>query len=141
MELKKREKDIERIIEKWSKLSDIQTKLSTSSSGLTFRCGNADAGTGSEVLGKGNGYLEIALEQAESARASLADETIALQRLIMNVANRLQSVLHELRCLISPCVEEVRLQPQASNSLLTLVLARNNIAQRIVLPRTSQRGQ
>ncbi|OJA18318.1 hypothetical protein AZE42_02805 [Rhizopogon vesiculosus] len=105
-ELKKREKDIERIIEKWSKLSEIQTKLSTSSSGLTFRCGNADVGSRSETLGKGKGYLEIALEQAESARASLTDETMALQRLAVSVANRLQSVLHELRNLISPCDEE-----------------------------------
>jgi hypothetical protein len=106
-ELKKREKDIERIMEKWSKISDIQTKLSTSPSGLTFRCGNADVGNGSETLGKGKGYLEIALDQAESARASLTDETITLQRLVVSVANRLQSVLHELRCLISPCDEEV----------------------------------
>ncbi|KIK35209.1 hypothetical protein CY34DRAFT_812336 [Suillus luteus UH-Slu-Lm8-n1] len=105
-EIKKKEKEVERIIEKWSKLSDVQTKLSTSSSGLTFRCGNADVVSGSETLGKGKGYLEIALEQAESARASLADETLALQRLVVNVANRLQSVLHELRCLVSPCDEE-----------------------------------
>ncbi|KAG1737211.1 Afadin and alpha-actinin-binding-domain-containing protein [Suillus lakei] len=105
-EIKKKEKDVERIIEKWSKLSDMQTKLSTSSSGLTFRCGNADVVNGFETLGKGKGYLEIALEQAESARASLTDETLALQRLVVNVANRLQSVLHELRCLVSPCDEE-----------------------------------
>ncbi|KAG2103085.1 Afadin and alpha-actinin-binding-domain-containing protein [Suillus discolor] len=105
-EIKKKEKDVERIIEKWSKLSDMQTKLSTSSSGLTFRCGNADVVSGSETLGKGKGYLEIALEQAESARATLADETLALQRLVVNVANRLQSVLHELQCLVSPCDEE-----------------------------------
>ncbi|KAG1735884.1 Afadin and alpha-actinin-binding-domain-containing protein [Suillus paluster] len=105
-EIKKKEKDVERIIEKWSKLSDMQTKLSISSSGLTFRCGNADVVSGSETLGKGKGYLEIALDQAESARASLADEALALQRLVVSVANRLQSVLHELRCLISPCDEE-----------------------------------
>ncbi|KAG2144348.1 Afadin and alpha-actinin-binding-domain-containing protein [Suillus clintonianus] len=105
-EIKKKEKDVERIIEKWSKLSDMQTKLSTSSSGLTFRCGNADVVSGSETLGKGKGYLEIALEQAETARASLADETLTLQRLVVNVANRLQSVLHELRYLFSPCDEE-----------------------------------
>ncbi|KAG2137581.1 Afadin and alpha-actinin-binding-domain-containing protein [Suillus bovinus] len=105
-EIKKKEKDVERIIEKWSKLSDMQTKLTTTSSGLTFRCGNADVVSGSETLGKGKGYLEIALEQAESARASLADETLALQRLVVNVANRLQSVLHELQCLVSPCDEE-----------------------------------
>ena len=106
-ELKKKEKDIERITEKWSKLSDMQVRLSTSSSGLTFRCGNADVGSGSETLGKGKGYLEIALEQAESARASLSDETIALQRLVLSAANRLQSVLYELQCLTSPCDEEV----------------------------------
>ncbi|KAG1857327.1 Afadin and alpha-actinin-binding-domain-containing protein [Suillus subalutaceus] len=105
-EIKKKEKEVERVIEKWSKLSDTQTKLSTLSSGLTFRCGNADVVSGSETLGKGKGYLEIALEQAESARASLADETLVLQRLVVNVANRLQSVLHELRCLVSPCNEE-----------------------------------
>jgi hypothetical protein len=53
-EIKKKEKEVERVI------SDMQTKLSTSSSGLTCRCGNADVASGSETLGKGKGYLEIA---------------------------------------------------------------------------------
>ncbi|KAG2345803.1 hypothetical protein BDR05DRAFT_988455 [Suillus weaverae] len=149
-EIKKKEKDVERIIEKWSKLSDMQTKLSTSSSGLTFRCGNADVVSGSETLGKGKGYLEIALEQAESARASLADETLALQRLVVNVANRLQSVLHELRCLVSPCDEEPSIithsvlfpltHPNAANDKLSTLFSSAHSVLDDISERLSQRA-
>ncbi|KAG1774155.1 Afadin and alpha-actinin-binding-domain-containing protein [Suillus placidus] len=149
-EIKKKEKDVERIIEKWSKLSDMQTKLSTSSSGLTFRCGNADCGERVRNPRQGEGYLEIALEQAESARASLADETLALQRLVVNVANRLQSVLHELQCLVSPCDEETSLltcpvlfpltHPHAANDKLSTLFSSAHSVLDDISERLSQRA-
>ncbi|KAG1850913.1 Afadin and alpha-actinin-binding-domain-containing protein [Suillus subluteus] len=145
-----RSKEVERVIEKWSKLSDMQTKLSTLSSGLTFRCGNADVVSGSETLGKGKGYLEIALEQAESARASLSDETLVLQRLVVNVANRLQSVLHELRCLVSPCDEEPAIithsvlfplaHPNAANDKLSTLFSSAHSVLDDISERLSQRA-
>ncbi|KAG2363148.1 Afadin and alpha-actinin-binding-domain-containing protein [Suillus spraguei] len=122
-EIKKKEKEVER---------------------LTFRCGNADVVSGSEILGKGKGYLEIALEQAESTRALLADETLALQRLVVNVANRLQSVLHELRCLASPYDEEVVLfplaHPNAANDKLSTLFSSVHSALDSISERLSQRA-
>ncbi|KAG1812890.1 Afadin and alpha-actinin-binding-domain-containing protein [Suillus subaureus] len=147
-EIKKKEKEVERVMEKWSKLSDMQTKLSTLTSGLTFRCGNADVVSGSETLGKRKGYLEIALEQAESARASLADETLVLQRLVVNVANRLQSVLHELRCLASPsqtspltCPVLFPLaHPNAANDKLSTLFSSAHSVLDVISERLSQRA-
>ncbi|KIJ65501.1 hypothetical protein HYDPIDRAFT_174941 [Hydnomerulius pinastri MD-312] len=105
-ELKKKEKDLERMVEKWSKLADSQTKLSTASAGMSIRGANAEPSLGSEMVGKGKGYLEVALEHAESSRAELLDETTRLRRLILVSANRLQSLIHEIRMLASIKSEE-----------------------------------
>lgn len=98
-ELKKKEKEIERIMEKWQKMSDIQAKLTSAPSGM--RCLNAAVVEGTEVVGKGQGYLEIALEQAEQARSNLSDDNLFLRKLLVRSINELQSILHHARCLIS----------------------------------------
>ncbi|KAF9233476.1 Afadin and alpha-actinin-binding-domain-containing protein [Melanogaster broomeanus] len=100
-ELKKKEKDIERMVEKWSKLADCQTKLSMTSAGITIQGANAEVASGSEIVGRGKGLLEVALEHAESSRAELLDETTRLRRLILMSANRLQTMVHEIRMLAS----------------------------------------
>ncbi|KAF9224074.1 hypothetical protein BS17DRAFT_880114 [Gyrodon lividus] len=105
-ELKKKEKDIERMIEKWTKVADCQTKLSTTSAGMTIRGANAEVVSGSEIVGKGKGFLEVALEHAESSRVELLDETTRLRRLVLVSANRLQSMIHEIRTLASIKSEE-----------------------------------
>ncbi|KAF8972768.1 Afadin and alpha-actinin-binding-domain-containing protein [Flammula alnicola] len=97
-ELKKKEKDIERTLEKWQKLADAQSKVSAASSGL--RCANVAVVEGTEILGKGQGFLEIALEQAEQARSHLGDENLLLRKLVLRAVNEMQSILHKARCLL-----------------------------------------
>ena len=113
-ELRKREKEIERMVEKWTKLVDSQTKSSTASPGMVIRGANAEVVSGMELLGKGKGYLEVALEHAESSRKELLDETTRLRRLILVTANRLQSMIHEIRILASIKSEEVSFSHSSS---------------------------
>ncbi|KAH9479231.1 hypothetical protein JR316_0007819 [Psilocybe cubensis] len=99
-ELKKKEKEVERILDKWQKISDAQAKLTAAPSGIV-RCLNAAVVEGSEVFGKGQGYLEIALEQAEQARSSLSDDNLFLRKVLVRAVNELQSIIHHARCLIA----------------------------------------
>jgi len=81
-ELKKRDKDIEKMVDRWSKLSDLQLKLGPiGGSGMKVHGANAVVveNSGAEVGGKGEGYLEIALEQAEAARRELYEENGVLR--------------------------------------------------------------
>lgn len=116
-EIKKKEKEVERVVEKWTKLVDSQAKSSTSSPGIVFRGANADVVSGMELLGKGKGYLEVALEHAETSRTELLDETTRLRRLILVSANRLQSMLHEIRVLASIKSEEVSFFHRSSTEI------------------------
>ena len=98
-ELKKKEKDTDRISEKWQKLADSQAKLSVLPSGM--RCPNIAVVEGSEILGrKCQGFLEIALEEAEQARASLGVETVHLRKLVLSTVNEVQSILHQAQTLL-----------------------------------------
>ena len=98
-ELKKKEKDAERMTEKWQKMADSQAKLSVVPSGM--RCANVAVVDGSEILGrKCQGYLEIALEEAEQARTSLGNETLHLRKLLLSTVNDLQSMLHQTQTLL-----------------------------------------
>lgn len=94
------------MVDKWTKLVDSQTKSSTLSPGMVIRGANAEVTSGMELLGKGKGYLEVALEHAESSRTELLDETTRLRRLILVSANRLQSLIHQIRILASIKSEE-----------------------------------
>lgn len=94
------------MVDKWTKLSDSQAKSPTASPGMVIRGANAEISSGMELIGKGKGYLEVALEHAESSRTELLDETTRLRRLILVAANRLQSMIHEIRVLASIKLEE-----------------------------------
>ncbi|KAJ7255423.1 Afadin and alpha-actinin-binding-domain-containing protein [Mycena haematopus] len=94
-ELKKKEKEVERIVERWGKLADMQAKLSTASSGLT--CANLKVVVGTEVLGKGPELVELALEQAEDARLQLSQENTRLRGLLLGAVNEAQSMLYLAR--------------------------------------------
>jgi hypothetical protein len=95
-ELKKKEKEVERMAERWGKLADMQAKLSTTaSSGL--RCLNLRVVDGTEVLGKGPGLEELALEQAEEARQRLSQDNIRLKGLLLRAVNEAQSMLYQAR--------------------------------------------
>ena len=96
-EIKKVEKEKERMVERWSKLSDAQLKAGSLRAGLT--CANLDVVEASDVQlrGKGQGFLDVALEQAESARQELYEQNRKLRGSLLSAANQLQSVLHAAR--------------------------------------------
>jgi flagellar capping protein FliD len=107
-ELKKKEVQVERLQEKWSKLADNQTKLGGLRSGIT--CANLAVVEASAVMmhGKGQGYLDIALEHAEKARAELIVETTDLRRTVVYGVNSSQRIASEIRAiLINEPAEEV----------------------------------
>ncbi|KAI8996403.1 hypothetical protein BD414DRAFT_199770 [Trametes punicea] len=101
-EIKKLEKEKERMVERWSKLSDAQLKAGTLHAGFT--CANLDVVDASDVqlLGKGQGFLDVALEQAEDARKELLEQNRKLRALLMSAANELQSVSHAVRTVGEP---------------------------------------
>ncbi|KAJ7117721.1 Afadin and alpha-actinin-binding-domain-containing protein [Mycena epipterygia] len=94
-ELKKKEKEVERMAERWAKLADMQAKLSNAPSGL--QCVNLAVVDGTEVLGKAPGLAELALEQAEQARQSLSEDNIKLRGLLLSTVNEAQSMLYLAR--------------------------------------------
>ncbi|KAJ7180853.1 Afadin and alpha-actinin-binding-domain-containing protein [Mycena filopes] len=94
-ELKKKEKEVERMAERWNKLADMQTKLSTTPSGL--RCSNLKVVDGTEVLGKGPGLVEVALEQAEEARERLSQDNTRLRNQLLGAVNEAQAMLYQAR--------------------------------------------
>lgn len=94
-ELKKKEKEVERIVERWGKLSDMQAKLSAASSGL--KCANLKVVVGTEIIGKGPELTEVALEQAEDARQWLSQENARLRGLLLGAVNEAQSMLYLAR--------------------------------------------
>ncbi|KAG6908897.1 hypothetical protein DXG01_002875 [Tephrocybe rancida] len=94
-ELKKKEKDIERMAEKWSKIADAQVKLMTVPSGL--RCANVAVMAGSERMGNRTSFLEVALDEAEKARSQLMEETLLARRLVLTAVNEVQSTLYHVR--------------------------------------------
>ncbi|KAA1470163.1 hypothetical protein DENSPDRAFT_928667 [Dentipellis sp. KUC8613] len=96
-EIKKKEKDIERMTEKWSKLSDSQLKLGSVPSGMTIQCANADVleGRPDAIFMGGRGLVDTALEEAEEACKQLREENKELKALIVDVANAVQKILHK----------------------------------------------
>lgn len=96
-EVKRLEKEKERMAERWSKLSDAQVKLGAAPAGV--RCANALVVDAADVQlrGKGQGFLEVALEQAEEARKDLFDQNRRLRGLILSTANEMQRVVHGAR--------------------------------------------
>ncbi|KAI0730564.1 Afadin and alpha-actinin-binding-domain-containing protein [Earliella scabrosa] len=107
-EIKKVEKEKERMVERWSKLSDAQLKAGSLRAGLT--CANLDVVEASDVQlrGKGQGFLDVALEQAESARLELYEQNRKLRGSLLSAANQLQSVLHAARTAGDPEYREER---------------------------------
>jgi hypothetical protein len=104
------------MVERWTKLSDAQARIGSIGSGM--RCANVGVVDGSEVLGRGQSFLENALEEAERERNQLSDENSSLRRLVLNAVNEAQSVLHLTRTRFFDCEEEVGRHPTHPDDLL-----------------------
>ena len=91
-----------------------------------MRCANVDVANGSEILGgKCQGYLEIALEESEQAKASLEDKTVQLRKLILSTVNDVQSILYQAQTLLpdNESLEPVRLSCLLYKKTLNLTLS------------------
>ena len=96
-EIKKREKEIEAMRERWSKLADAQLRMSSLPSGMVFSGSPANASVLVEGGGskKGAGVTEGALEEAEKACAVLREENLELKGLVVDAANAVRKILHK----------------------------------------------
>ena len=107
-EIKKREKEIEAMHERWSKLANAQLRISNLPSGMVFSGlpanapvlveGNVSAGGGSKKgagVGVGVRVVEGALEEAEKACAVLREENLELGGLVVDAANAVSKILHK----------------------------------------------
>ena len=85
------------MVERWGKLSDGQLKVGSLPAGLT--CANLHVVEASDVQlrGKGQGFLDVALEQAETARKELYEQNRKLRGILLSAAHELQNVLHAVR--------------------------------------------
>ncbi|GJJ11564.1 hypothetical protein Clacol_005798 [Clathrus columnatus] len=91
-ELKRKEKDIERVLDRWTRVCDSQVKLGTV--GIGLNCSNyAEACE----LFVGQGILEEALEQAEEARLELTKENEGFRSVLLGTANALQTMIYKTR--------------------------------------------
>lgn len=85
--------------ERWQKVCDTPAPQRAVGGMVLPVPAHANAGVvdGSEVLGRGQGqgYMEIALEQAEKARAELADDNAALRALVVHSLNRVKGVVSD----------------------------------------------
>ncbi|KAJ3801757.1 Afadin and alpha-actinin-binding-domain-containing protein [Lentinula aff. detonsa] len=97
-ELKKKEKEMERTMERWTKLSDSQAKLGATASGLRF-CGSANGAVepAVQILGKGKSFLEVALEEAEKAREQSGKDNLGLRKMLLKAVNEIQTISFELK--------------------------------------------
>jgi hypothetical protein len=104
-ELKKRDKEMETMRERWYKLADSQLKIANIPSGMTWSGGVQPAANarvaleeGGEVPGRkeggGGGLAEVALEEAEKVCGLLKVENGELKGLIVDTANAVRKILH-----------------------------------------------
>ena len=77
--------------EKWQKLADVQTKLSTTPSGIA--CANVSAVEGH--INTGPDFLDVALDESEKARAALVEDNKHLKVLVLKAVNSIQRILYQ----------------------------------------------
>ncbi|KAK0214915.1 Afadin and alpha-actinin-binding-domain-containing protein [Armillaria fumosa] len=96
-ELKKKEKEYEKMAEKWNKISDMQAKVMAAPSGFT--CSNLRVvnGGSDELIGRGPGVLEVALQEAEKARSQLTTQCSVLKTVVLNAVNELQRLIYDMK--------------------------------------------
>ncbi|KAJ3805033.1 Afadin and alpha-actinin-binding-domain-containing protein [Lentinula aff. lateritia] len=96
-ETKKKEKEIERAMERWHRISDAQAKLGATASGMCF-IGSVNTAIEPVVLiiGRGKSYLEIALEEAEKAREQSGKDNLGLKKMLLKAVNEIRNIAFEL---------------------------------------------
>ncbi|KAL5492669.1 hypothetical protein ACEPAI_4116 [Sanghuangporus weigelae] len=96
-ELKRREKETEKMMERWQKVSDMQTKLGSIGSGIKFKTTLANPVVSSrdgEIVGRGQDALEDALDEAQAARKELIEENTSLKNVLLSAANEVSRICH-----------------------------------------------
>ena len=95
-EIKKREKEVEAMRERWSKLADAQLRAASLPSGMVLSRPAANAAVLSDGGSAGQkGVVEGALEEAEKAGALLREENKELKGLVVDAANAVRKILHK----------------------------------------------
>ena len=124
-EIKRREKEIEGMRERWSKLSDSQLKIGTLPSGMAvssscLQPANASAvtgmgsdGAGGDAAQMGRGIPDVALEEAEKACVGLREENGELKVLVVDAANAVRKILHKALSSDPDDLELVRTYPSS----------------------------
>ncbi|GAW08195.1 protein [Lentinula edodes] len=94
---KKKEKEIERAMERWHRISDAQAKLGATASGKHF-IGSVKTAVEPVVpiVGRGKRYLEITLEEAEKAREQLGKDNLSLKKMLLKADNEIRNIAFEL---------------------------------------------
>ncbi|KAJ3876796.1 Afadin and alpha-actinin-binding-domain-containing protein [Lentinula edodes] len=96
-ELKKKEKEIERAMERWHRISDAQAKLGATASGMRFIGSvNTVVEPVVPIVGRGKSYLEIALEEAEKAREQLSKDNLGLKKMLLKAVNEIRNIAFEM---------------------------------------------
>ncbi|KAI5895585.1 uncharacterized protein SCHCODRAFT_01285948 [Schizophyllum commune H4-8] len=95
-ELKKKDKEIDRMADKWAKLAEAQSKLaSTAPSGM--RCLNGGLADAGMVASSSQTFLEASLEESERARMEIIEENKHVKGLVVTAVNGMQEIVHETR--------------------------------------------
>ena len=108
-EIKRKEKEIEKMLDRWQKISDTQTKLGSSSSGVKFNSTLANPTSSlrdDATARRGPDLLEDALEAAELSRKELSEEITSLKNVVLSTANELSRILRACRIRATGVEEE-----------------------------------
>lgn len=114
-ELKRREKETEKMLERWQKIADAQTKLGATASGLKFKLTLANPLTdtrGSDTDGQGKDVLEDALEEAQMARKELIEENTSLKSIVLSAANEIARMARTIRLKVDSAADGDEQCPQ-----------------------------
>lgn len=87
-------------------MADNQLKVGSEPSKIKFANSQVVEASDVQLRGKGQGFLEVALEQAEQSRSHLADEVRSLRGIVMSTANELQRILQIARSISTSEVQE-----------------------------------
>ncbi|CDZ96821.1 Afadin/alpha-actinin-binding [Phaffia rhodozyma] len=93
-DIKKRDAEIARTLERWQKLSNDQAKIMSTRSGLT--CLNAPQRPGSVKPSEPSDYFQQTIEEMDDARSRLIAENDAFRRVLIKIAVNVESAITDL---------------------------------------------